>query len=150
MRGSSISNGAGEKRANRDSAVRPLTGFSPIKAVLLTRIGENFGRVLIGMRGAIFLFGDDEFLANAHGGHFILANAAEQDFVFGGIGVEKPGIALVNEGNGSRPVHGANVEGGGAVGLFHEAMQFLIFLNEVSAILGVFGFVAGGDELLGV
>jgi hypothetical protein len=29
-------------------------------------------------------------------------------------------------------------------------MQFLIFLDEVGAILCVFGFVAGGDQLLGV
>src|ERR1700722_5260155 len=69
----------------------------PIKAIVLAFVAESFLSILVVLQGVVFLFRSREFLANANGRDFILANSPVHNFPLASIGVEIPGITSFHE-----------------------------------------------------
>ncbi len=145
-----IALGNGRCHQRPDGALGFAISSFPIKAIVLPFITEDFLGVLVVLCGVVFLFRRHQLLANANGRHFIPANSPVQNFFLACLGVEIPRIAFVHERYGRGPILRADIQGSGSIRFFHQTVHFLIFLHEVSAALGVLGFVSRGDDLLPV
>src|ERR1700678_1719146 len=76
----------------------PVRSF-PIEAVVLPFITEDFLGILVVLGGVVFLLRRHEFLANANGRYFVLANSPVQNLLLARLRVEVPRISMVHERN---------------------------------------------------
>src|SRR5450759_3322531 len=86
--GIALSNGRRHQRP--DGALGFAISSFPIKAIVLPFITEDFLGILVVLYGVVFLFRRHEFMANANGRYFILANSPIHNFFLARLGVEIP------------------------------------------------------------
>src|SRR5208282_4534320 len=84
-------------------------------------------------------------LAHANGGDLIPADSPVQDFSLACRGVEIPGAISLDDRYRHRPILGANIQSE-SIRLFHQTVHFVISPDEISAVLGILGFVSGRDD----
>src|SRR5579862_6705724 len=147
-----------ERRGNLISSnSKPGRGYLPmfdgmVEAVMLAGLRGEVGRVLARfsrMRSGVMLFfGCHQLAADLDRRQLVLADAAQQDLLLAGRGVERPAPILLGQRNGKRPVLRPDVEGDDAVRLLHEAVRLLVLLQEVLPVLRVLLRIAGSDQCL--
>ena len=84
-----------------------------------------------GIKRGIFILRLNICEAHLNGGKLVAADAAAQDFIETGLGVELPLTCFVDEGNGKRPVVIANDEGPGSVSFHLDGVLGVIGRNKV-------------------
>src|SRR5208282_2073360 len=84
--------------------------------------------------------------ADANGRKFVLADAAEEDFLHTSLSVEVPRIASALQRNREGPVLRADNQRLFAVDLLHPAMHLLVAFGEEVAVVLVLDFITGGED----
>src|SRR5262249_61286577 len=74
---------------------------------------------------------------------FILADAAEEDFLQAGFGIEAPAVAFLHQRHRERPILLADNQGGVVVVLGFDLMLGVIGFDELVALVSVVDCIAG-------
>src|SRR5712692_3127117 len=135
-----------------DRASELIVSTVPIQTVVSAFIADQFLGVRLGKTfrgpGVVLFLAIHQIATGFDSRQFILANAAEQDFVLSSLGVEVPSPVFVDQRNRQRPVFGPDHQGYCSVRLCHEPMHLLVFDDEAGASIRIFYWVAGGDNIL--
>ena len=78
--------------------------------------------VAVAVLAGVFALGLDVGAHRLERGQFVLADAAVQDFLLAGLGVEEPPAILLHDGNRERPGVVAHFEHAFGVRLMHEPL----------------------------
>ena len=104
---------------------------------------------MVGIGFGVFALGIGDGEAGLDGVEFVAADAAVEDFILAGGGVEVPFVLVVfGEGDGHGPFVVADVEGDGAVVVGGEIVLSVVGVEEFVEAMLHFDGIAGEDDLI--
>src|SRR5262249_41371504 len=142
-----LGRGAGGKVAERAFVLAGLR--RPVEAVLLAGLADDalgIDAVAADAFLGVFLLRIDIGQRGLDRAQVVAADAAEQDFVAAGRGVELPAAVLAHQRDRERPVLVADDELGLVSALRHHPVLGIVGVEHALARVGVSDVVAGGEE----
>jgi len=128
-------------------------GGAPEEAIFFAGVAENFERVgrdtiMIGVGHGIFALGIHDGEADLDGVQLVTADTAVDDFLLAGGSVKAPlSLAVfIDNGDGKRPVGGADDDSDFTILGGDEGVFFVVSLEELVDVVTVGNGVAGGEK----